>query len=504
MKKYYLILLLGLLHITQSAFSQESFFDWSSASSGANLIYVDFEVMQDQSVVAIAKGEGAYYSGPFYQANGEKVSIHLDQRETAVIAFSPEGNVLWFKTVGQYQGEIYQVEKNAQGEILVLVHVEASSSDYDEYEYEYGEEEEYQEEEEADEETPKVYRGSLPDFGLERVESGYHFLHLSIDGKLIKNVYAPVLEDIIGNHCHFHAYIDGKYLVADSYRINELAEKLGKTQFRNSGEYILALGSEGQLLWGDLIFNREGEGDYGSTRKKVTYSPDGTIYLWANSIFGATFSNGLQTLVPLKYEESKRGSGYNEGYLVSYSPTGDINWIKTEESRSRIINAVATNEGIFVSHYTSKNKFFGEIVDTTNRTTTGVTYLNKEGEYQWTRMMGVSRIEDMDIDPQGNVIILGTDPFHRKTGVIGSFTLPEKDESFLTLINPKGEVKWLKSRHLFIYPYNEPYLMNTDKKGSIFIAGQISLSRNLDLNWIDPGFPSLKSDGNVSFIGKVK
>ena len=126
-----------------SAFSQEGFFTWSAGSSELNMAFMDIEVMPDHSVVAIVKADGRGYGGVFLQADGEPVSLGLGDGGTGIIRFSPEGEVLWFKTVGDYYGGVYQVEKNAEGEIVVLANVEMN----DEYTYQY---EEYGDDEEED------------------------------------------------------------------------------------------------------------------------------------------------------------------------------------------------------------------------------------------------------------------------------------------------------------------------------------------------------------------
>ena len=503
-----------------SAFSQEGFFTWSAGSSELNIAFMDIEVMPDHSVVAIVKADGRGYGGVFLQADGEPVSLGLGDGGTGIIRFSPEGEVLWFKTVGDYYGGVYQVEKNAEGEIVVLANVEMN----DEYTYqyeEYGDDEEedyegeeyegedYDEEEglEEEDEPEEIYLGGLPAFGLEGVDAGCHIIHLGLDGAVRRDVFVPVLEDVIITECHFRAYVNGQYLLAGTGDADLLSKRLNIIQRGDMDEWVMAIDGEGELLWGDLIFYRE-RGGYIVGGRDITFAPDGTVYYAGTYPYGATFSNGQQILVSVNYEELQKGYEHFEGFVVSYSPKGKINWVKTDGTTSFMGAIAAIEEGVFVSHRTARNKLFGQIVDTTEFKNTGISFLNQKGETQWTLMTGIDKIEAMRIDPQGNAIMLGTfrerSGFFQNTGKIGTFTLPEKHESFLATLSPDGVAQWVKSGDLWIATQNEPFVLAIDGDDSLFIAGMMWVSLPFEINRLDASLPALKAAGGVAIIGRVR
>ncbi|MEZ4852101.1 MAG: hypothetical protein R3B93_26545 [Bacteroidia bacterium] len=109
---------------------------------------MDIEVMPDHSVVAIVKADGRGYGRYFSRLMGRAGVAWTRRRENPESFGFRQRKVLWFKTVGDYYGGVYQVEKNAEGEIVVLASVEMN----DEYTHQYREYEEYDEEEYDEEE----------------------------------------------------------------------------------------------------------------------------------------------------------------------------------------------------------------------------------------------------------------------------------------------------------------------------------------------------------------
>ncbi|MEZ4852103.1 MAG: hypothetical protein R3B93_26555 [Bacteroidia bacterium] len=210
----------------------------------------------------------------------------------------------------------------------------------------------------------------------------------------------------------------------------------------------------------------------------------------------------------MNYEELQKGYEHFEGFVVSYSPKGKINWVKTDGTTSFMGAIAAIDEGVFVSHRTARNKLFGQIVDTTEFKNTGISFLNQKGETQWTLMTGIDKIEAMRIDPQGNAIMLGTfrerSGFFQNTGKIGMFTLPEKHESFLATLSPDGVVQWVKSGDLWITTQNEPFVLAIDGDDSLFIAGMMWVSLPFEINRLDASLPALKAAGGVAIIGRVR
>ena len=123
-------------------------------------------------------------------------------------------------------------------------------------------------------------------------------------------------------------------------------------------------------------------------------------------------------------------------------------------------------------------------------------------------MTGIDKIEDMRIDAQGNALMLGTfrvrSGFFRNTGKIGPYSLPEKHESFIAAMNSKGEVLTIKSADLWITTLNEPFLLATDGKEAIFIAGMMWVSLPFSIQKLDASLPNLKAAGGISILGRVR
>ena len=181
MKKVPIFFILLLSGLFSSVFAQEGFFSWSVGSSEMNLSFVDIEVMDDLSVVAVAASDGSSYLGQFLQSDGEAVSLSISEGGTAVIKFSPEGKVQWFHATGE---KICQVEINEAGEMVLLVQLTDTYASY------YLDEEEL-DDEEAEESEHAQLLTSAPQLGLRLVEVGAHLVHLNAQGTLLRSHHIP-------------------------------------------------------------------------------------------------------------------------------------------------------------------------------------------------------------------------------------------------------------------------------------------------------------------------
>jgi hypothetical protein len=495
MKSKFLILC-NLLLISSLLYAQEkvAFFDWCVGSEGMNLAFMDMEVMPDQSVVALAYADGSTYGGTFLNANGAKANFQSTSGQAwMLIKFSPEGIVEWQKPVSERQGGIYQIEINEAGEIVVLAWVE---EDEDEY-YNY-----YEEEESESEEEPE-FLGSIPAFGLERIKAGGYILKLSSTGQVSDTIFVDALEGLDLEDCQFKSYVDGKYLIAGTDAGEALPPKLAMKAGEYGSEYILAIGQEGELLWGDIMRYRKRHG-YLVGGRALTYAPNGTVYLGGTYTKGGTFSNGKQTMVPVSYEESSRNSEWREVYIIAYTPPGKIKWIRTNEGSSFLSTLAATNQGLFVGHRTVKNILLGQSVDTTDKKQFGVSFINAKGKTIWTRMAGVNKAEEMIIDQKGNLRMLGTFRMHHNSGDIGRFSLPDRHQTFVATISPKGDILSLQSANLRVTTRNEPLIMALGANDEIYLSGVMWLSLPFKINRLDPSFPNLDASGDVAILGKVK
>lgn len=478
---------------------KEGFFDWCVGSEGMNLAFMDMEVLPDQSVVAVAYADGSTYGGTFLNASGAKSNFQSTSGEAwMLIKFSALGIVEWQKPVTERMGGVYQVEVNEKGGIVVLVSVEEDEDDY----YQYYEEEESEFGAESESEEEPEFLGSIPAFGLERVKAGAYILRLTKDGKVSDTVFVDALEGLDLEDCQFKSYVDGKYLIAGTDAGEILPPKLGMRVGEYGSEYILAIGQEGELLWGDIMRYRKRHG-YLVGGRDLTYAPNGTVYLGGTYTKGGTFSNGKQTMVPVSYEESSRNSEWREVYIIAYTPSGKIKWIRTNEGSSFLSTLAATNQGLFVGHRTVRNILLGQPVDTTDNKQFGVSFINQKGKTQWTRMAGVNKAEEMIIDQNGNLRMLGTYRMHHNSGDIGRFSLPDRHQTFVATITPRGDILSLQSANLHVATRNEPLIMALGAEDEIFLAGVMWLSLPFKINRLDPSFPNLDASGDVAILGKV-
>lgn len=486
MTKIYILLL--LLITTLPATAQNNFFTWSAGAQDMNMSFVDIEVMDDNSIVVVAATEGSGYKSDFRHGNGEKYELSQNRGSGSyVIKFSPEGLVEWHHAISEYHGQVYQVEKNEAGEIILL----ASINDQQDYD--------------KDEEPDEIF-GALPSLGIYESPIGAHILHLSAGGSLLKTAHIEVLEEVDLENCKLLTYLDGNFLLAGTGGGEVLAPKLDKPFIDRGNEFLLMIDPKGELIWGDLVFYRNG-GGYMVGGRDLTYGPDGVIYLGGTYIHGATFSNGLQTLVPISYEESQKSYSRMEGYIIAYDPSGAIKWVKTEGCESILNGLAATVNGVFVGHQTRKNKLLGERVDTTGRKQMGISFVNKKGKTQWTLMAGVDQAHEMHVDQQGNLLMLGTfrigSGFYHNSGKMGDVVIPEKNESFIASITAQGIVQWVNSADLWITTGNDPFVMDHDLEGNVYIAGVMWLSLPFQIRKLDASLPDLNASGGVSILGKV-
>ncbi|MGB0523133.1 MAG: hypothetical protein ACPGJS_09240, partial [Flammeovirgaceae bacterium] len=409
-----LLLLILFTTIQHFAFSQKKeLFEWAGGVQNLSMSFEDFTVLSDNAVIAIAHQTSLTTPTrlgkvKFMHGNGEEYPMSLRNQDASfLIKFNAEGVVMWYFVMYDAFGTLYQVEKSANDEILVLAQVTRG----------------------------KIGRGEGQYVRPVELPSGRSILHLSTDGKITKSVALQNSTWMKLDRLIFKSYMDGKYLIAGPSGAKTLAKQLKVTNPVNSdGDYIALYSNTGTLIWGDVIFHTQGPGSLNSF--DISIANDGTIYLGSTYKNHALFSNGKQFLAPSKYNSNFK----NEAFIISYSPSGAINWIQRNGGLSYLNTLAASDDGVYVGLRLTANKLFSTPVDTTQHKRFGIALISKKGKVKWEKIAAMRQSYDMCVDQQGNLLLLGG--FNRyklnNRSFFKDIPITKDDKNFISIIDRKG------------------------------------------------------------------
>ncbi|MGJ8660809.1 MAG: hypothetical protein ACSHXL_02100 [Bacteroidota bacterium] len=485
------ILLITSLLLANYMFSQKRF-EWGSAPQGVSMEYISLNAFPGGGVFAISdnsrlnemRGDWKFVDGKGKEFT--RSALTMNDGEYKLLRFAEDGSLLWFQS---WQGEYLQIQASTvgpDGKIYLAVYI-----DY----YDENEDGEY---------------GVIPypnGNGYKEVTPGNAIIQLSKNGDIERIISVPDLnEEAELEIMDFQIYNGNQFLMVGVSEDGKLTKSLDLEDVGGGGDFIILLDHDGKTVWADLVAHRKNSCCTGTTEgTHVSVAPDGTIYLGAAYFNGGIFTNGLQTLAPAEYSANSH-SNSSEAYVVSYSPKGEINWIKTAGSRSRLHGLVATNKGVYVAHRDWGNRSFGENIDTTGNDNFVITYLDEKGKSNWNFVTEIERIGGMVIDENQNLIATGDYKNqglnYNQKGKIGDLEMGEREKTFVVKISPKGKVLKLWSVKLSTNRNVIPLLVYTDKK-SVFLTTETQMGANLKINLYYPELPSVTANWGCALLAKI-
>jgi hypothetical protein len=227
---------------------------------------------------------------------------------------------------------------------------------------------------------------------------------------------------------------------------------------------VVRLGSDGKAIWGRRI----GSGGYDYARA-VAAQADGTSAV-GGVVAAATDFGGGPTMA----------AGADLAFVASYDPKGDHRWARLGPAGSGVYGVGFHPGGDVLAggSFTEEGTLGGATLTPVGKRTAFVVRLGSlEGQAAWVRSFGgtgaaVADVEDLAIDPYGNVLVAGS-----FTGamVIGSYSLPSvgaSEGAFVAKLAADGTVLWADG-----YGADMPDVqvrgtaVSADPAGNVLVAG---------------------------------
>ena len=346
MKKSLYIILVLMCHWSVA----QTRFEWASAPQGVDMEYISMNATPDGGVFAVSDNDQLNekrYEWKFVDGKGKEIEDYSDLVRNdgyfKLLRFDKDGGLLWYKSWDDDRVKIQSSEVGEDGKIYLLVYVEYDGAVNEYYDYDYDDEEES--------EIPIIEFGTVPNgYDGVRTEVGYALLQLSAEGDLEEVISFSYLESEEGEIEINDLEIYGdQFLIAGTAEDGELTNMLGRTREDEGGDFVMLVDRQGKMVWADIIVHKNFRccSSY-LERNNLSVAEDGTIYFGATYSEGASFSNGFNSIAPLKYNP-KHYYRPRESYVVSYSPEGKINWVRTAESISYFEGLKATSNGVYVA-----------------------------------------------------------------------------------------------------------------------------------------------------------
>lgn len=487
MKK--IILLISILH-TLTTFSQNSF-EWVTAGQSMSMDYLVLEAHPDGGVVALAEKSQLNYITDevrFVQGDGSDYtgwSLMSNSNVDILLYFDDKGRIQWLKAVRSDYVRISSVTTGKDGVIYVVAYVE----EYDE-----------------DSNGNIIgYLGELNDSPNEAIPYGYKILTYNVKGQIQSIIPLQNIEESADIEVtNFALAPNGQYILSGFMENGKIASNLKTEALNGGGEFVIAIDKEGMPIWADVVSQRRNSCcSQTSEGSSLDVAPDGTVYLAGTYFTGGVFSNGLETMAPGKFTGNRNNA--REAYVVSYSPKGKINWVKTDESSSTMHKMVATEDGVFLAHVISGPKSFGTKVDTIGMRSTVFTFINTRGKVKWNEVSAAYSVQDIGVNSKGEVVVAGLFKkimsSYDTPGHFGKFTMKEREELFIVTLDTKGNFINLWSDHLLTS--SDPIHFAIGPNDEMFLSLEIWCTLSLELGMIDKSFPNLKCSGGTPFLGKI-
>lgn len=481
-------------------------YEWSTGFQDVNATYSCIKTLPDGGIIAVLqKDKISYfnnYDPKFVQGSGaifntqnywdlDKVYPFMEKITSrdliantggcSILRLDKNGDILWGQSFRRDWTEIYQLDVHESGDISVLMRVK--DDEYDEND------------------NPVGYIYPITE---ELYPAGIKIVRLNSKGSL-KSIH-PIqylVNDLDLEDCEFLIYDEEHYVLGGSAEEGKIASNLDATSQAGGGDFVMMINDKGIPVWADIVTYRVNSCCTRTGRTEIDISPDGTIYLASNYNNGAVFSNGEQTLVVGDYDGEKKSVW--EGYVVSYSGLGKINWIKPNGDESYMRALRATDAGVYVVQKIHKDIAFGAKVDTSRRYQNVITFISHSGKVKWNVATMSKRIEGVDVNAKGELVMA---TIFEKNYVkdaplrtIGEFELPKNDQLVILTINMKGEYTAVNTSRMS--PSSEHMLLVLDAADVPIIAIEEWCSLSFELSKIDPSFPAVKCSGGVGVLAKI-
>lgn len=486
--------LLIVLSISMFSFVRaQSAYEWVTAGQTMSMLYYGLEPHPDGGVIALAeRSQLSYITNEikFVQGDGtESNDWNLKSTGNGNILMRLDGNgkVIWTKATRSDYVYPYQLSSNGKGSFFLWVYIDH----YDE----------------NDEGEPIGYLGDLNDDPMEEFPPGYAIVELNKQGSVQKVTTIPhFLEDADFDLYSLHAYDDGQFLIGGFMHDGKLVNNLEMEALGGGGEFVMKIDKDGVPVWGDVVSYRKNTCCSQTTEgSMVDVAPDGTIYMGGTYFTGGVFSNGKQTMAPGNYTGNK--TQYTEAFVVSYSPEGKMNWFSVDQSFSRFHRLKATNDGVYIAHKIAGPKAFGSKVDTLDRWTTTLSYINTKGKTKWNKPTMFDKFDDIEVSTQGDILVCGLykarGKFFKQLGEIDNLQMGERHDSFVVSLDPlTGKAKKIWSDNLLLS--KERSLIAINDKDELFFSTEVFCSMSLDFNILDEKFPAIKCYGSLPMLARLK
>lgn len=240
---------------------------------------------------------------------------------------------------------------------------------------------------------------------------------------------------------------------------------------------------------------------------KAAITKDGTVYLGGTFKGGGTFGGTRKIVADELIDEN--GQQSFETYLAAYSPQGKLRWVKTSANRAYFHAIAANNRGVFVGYNViDANESFGEKIDTTGDKTMVISHFDKKGKLDWSKSTGTDRSEDLKLDRENNLYILGTfrnrSGCFTKSGVIGTDTLAKNNKVFIARFSEKGEYQWVKEANIPIHTRSNPFRLHMDNCGNMYLTGYLSFGMKTPMSLWDKAFLKGMGYGGAPLVARFK
>ena len=156
-----------------------------------------------------------------------------------------------------------------------------------------------------------------------------------------------------------------------------------------------------------------------------------------------------------------------------------------------------------MAHTVYHNFSFGEKLDTSKAKRTAITLINPKGKVKWSISTNVVSFDEMTSGDKGGVFAVGrSSKYGGHESTLGNKKLDKSDRNYVVQISSKGKVKKIWSQE--VSTSNEPTCMARTQNGEIVVSCEVWCGLSIDLPRIEEGLPSLECYGGVPILVKIK
>ena len=239
---------------------------------------------------------------------------------------------------------------------------------------------------------------------------------------------------------------------------------------------------------------------------RCAVAPDGSVYTSGTIEEGIDFGS-RQLIAQWEKKPASEKSRPREPYLAAYGPNGELKWAKSSGGQSTAYSIAADESGVYQSIQINSNAHpYGVDADTTGGRGMAVTAFDPKGKLRWLKTFGADRADDMGVDGDGNLYLLGTFGEGRTanppSGIIDKDTLNKHDKLYLACLAPNGAYRWHKQADAPVTTLNESLRLQMDHCDNLFVVGYLWFILPAQMSWWDDAFVRGKGYGGAPLIAR--